>query len=106
MGTEGYDLMARNEIYHIHPKTTDTGFEVLKGDKDLNPTGKYTVDISGRFCDCFAGNKSTCRHRQMVDMWRSPERLADETCTFREKMEAGFWYEFDKRRWVKGITEE
>jgi hypothetical protein len=94
--------MARKELYYIRFKGPD-GFEVIKGDLDFNPTGTYHVDTSAKGCDCFASNKSTCRHRTMVRRWLSPERMTHETCTFREKMEANFWYEFDRDRWVKGI---
>lgn len=94
--------MARKEIYYVKFKGHE-GFEVIKGDLDFNPTGAYHVDPSMRGCDCFASNKPICRHRDMVRRWMSPERLTNETVTFREKMEDNFWFEYDRQRWVKGV---
>lgn len=84
--------MSRKEIYKVVPMG-DTGcmWEVIKADFDFNYTGKYHVSKStlGHMeCDCFAGNKSTCRHRMMVDLFVAVD------------YHHGQWYNFDKAIWI------
>lgn len=93
--------MARKEIYQIRQHSI--GFSVIKGDLDFNPTGSYNVSPSGTECTCFASNKAICRHREMVQQWLSTEMPPNNAKTFREMMEDNYWYEYDRRRWVKGI---
>ena len=61
--------MSKHECYTVR-KLTPNQFRVEKCDLDYNPTGFYDVSrVRGRFfCDCLAGNKETCRHREMVKM--------------------------------------
>jgi hypothetical protein len=98
--------VARKEIYHVQFKGHSDGFEVHKGDLDFNPTGIYHVDHLAKGCDCFASNKSTCRHREMVKLWQHHGPAAEidgQKFTFRQMMEKNYWWEHDRNRWVKGV---
>ena len=49
-------------LYNL--KTADGEFRITKFDNDLNVESSYVV--SERECGCPAGNRPTCRHRQML----------------------------------------
>ena len=88
--------MARNELYQVSEPTVDSGgikhYTVQKFDLDFNPGSKYDVSQQGDWlnCSCFASNKSTCRHRQMIGIFTAEEKLGP-----------GNFFHFDKNKWVK-----
>lgn len=47
-------------------RTHDNSWRITKFDDDYNPLATYHLDASGRTCDCPAGVRPTCRHRQML----------------------------------------
>ena len=57
----------------------------------------YTVSRNAlanyMFCDCFAGNKGTCRHREMV-------------CIFEDagEINTGRQYDYDKKKWYDAAS--
>ena len=72
--------MAKEHLYRVIEKSSDH-FEVFKLDEDLKHLDTYHVSsrkYSERtlwFCDCYAGNKSDCRHRKMARL--RPEGVYD-----------------------------
>lgn len=107
--------MARNELYSVRPlRQGQDGWRVTKVDRDFNVTGGYTVGPSTRTCDCFAGNKETCRHRQMVEKYLNPsvvtlivdDKKEEVTKTSKQFWDEGWWFDFDKNRWIMGPTQE
>lgn len=91
--------MARNHLYTIK-STSDTTFSVTKFDLDFNPEGElYHVSVIGAgkqqstICTCPAGHRTTCRHRQMLDVFKEEERI-----------DSGWFYHFDKRVWIEPIS--
>jgi hypothetical protein len=89
----------RNEIYTIYrSKGSNSHFVVQKLDKDYNATGHYTVSIAEAnnekflFCDCYAGSKETCRHREML-------RIFDKA----KEIDSGRAYWFDKNIWFDEV---
>lgn len=79
--------MARKDWYTVKD-AGDQGYAVLKLDEDFRHTETYHVtrrpDVA---CTCFAGNKSTCRHRQIVQMYISNNLVG-----------SGRLYNFDKTK--------
>lgn len=95
--------MARNELYQFRSGTNSPSqpdvlnFRCIKLDKDFEVTGQYVVTIvnwgkPNQFmtCECFAGSKSTCRHRTMLT-----------TFIEQDKIDSGALYEFDKDKWYE-----
>lgn len=78
--------MARKDWYTVKVRSTKDGYDVLKVNEDFKHTGTYQVDANIVACTCFAGNKSTCRHRDMVKMYATNQLL-----------DSGRYYNFDKR---------
>ena len=68
-------------------KTSDGSFRITKFDGDLNPEASYLT--SPEACECPAGVRPTCRHRQML-----PEFLA------RDAVDSPLFLDWDKRQWV------
>lgn len=81
--------MGRKDIYTVYDKPES--FEVVKMDHDFEHIETYHVSkVPGaNVCTCFAGNKDTCRHRQMVEIFREAGKL--------DSREA---YNYDKHKWV------
>lgn len=46
-------------------------------------------------CDCQAGQRPTCRHRQMLPLFIA-----------REAVDTGWWYDYDRGGWVDNRTED
>lgn len=80
--------MGRLNIYTVLSGTTEN-WTVTKMDRDWEVEDTYYVSKHVSVCSCFAGSKSTCRHRQLVDIF-----VAEQKVDSREA------YDFDKQRWV------
>lgn len=61
-------------------------YEINKFDSDLNPQATYEVSI--KECNCQAGHRPTCRHRQMLLVFQYSGRI-----------NTGWMWEFDDREW-------
>jgi hypothetical protein len=63
--------MAKKDTYSVHTKAAEV-FSVLKYDALGEATGVYTVMSSpnGFQCDCPAASRGTCRHREMVQLFK------------------------------------
>lgn len=68
-------------------KTSDGSYRLTKFDNDLNPEASYLT--SPEACECPAGVRSTCRHRQML-----PEFIAQDA------VDSPMMYDFERREWV------
>lgn len=81
--------MAKNELYQIH-KVTEHQFKCLKFDMDFTPKGGYEISIVKKRmeCSCYASNRPTCRHRQMLAL-----SLKEK------KINGGWYYDFDRGEW-------
>lgn len=87
--------MGKKDLYAFR-STGENTWEVHKVDMDFEKSGDvYSVSrVGGSLnCSCFAGSKSTCRHREML-----PEFLAEEA------VDTNKWWWHDKRKWIKGPT--
>jgi len=80
--------MGRLNIYTVLSGTTEN-WTVTKMDRDFEVEDTYYVSKHVSVCSCFAGSKSTCRHRQLVDIFSAENKI--------DSREA---YDFDKKRWV------
>jgi hypothetical protein len=65
-------------------KSTDDGVRITKFTDDLNVESSYIVSRSS--CDCPAGVRDTCRHRQMLP-------------SFVERIDTPWFLDWDNRRW-------
>jgi hypothetical protein len=90
--------MARQHVYTVKSKSKEpNSWVVYKLEKDFEPAGQYSVSrtiIQGTDkvwfnCDCYAGNKPTCRHRAMVELFLE-----------RGLIDSGAIYQFDKQQFI------
>lgn len=92
--------MGKNNLYTIK-STSDSTYSVAKFDSDLMLDGElYHVSEIGpgganMVCTCPAGGRPTCRHRQMLRLFQAENRV-----------NSGWFYHFDKKQWVKPISED
>lgn len=63
-------------------------YRITKFDEYMNPQGSYLTD--GEACECPAGVRPTCRHRQML-----PKFLQ------REAIGTSWFYDYDRGGWVQ-----
>ncbi len=63
-------------------------YRITKFDSDMNPQGSYLVDADA--CECPAGVRPTCRHRQMLPKFIAREHVGDE-----------WLFDFDRGGWVQ-----
>src|SRR5229473_3107214 len=63
-------------------------YRITKFDSDMNPQGSYLLTLEE--CECPAGVRPTCRHRQMLPKFISRQHIGDE------------WFlDFDRGGWVQ-----
>lgn len=63
-------------------------YRITKFDEDMNPQGSYLTD--GEACECPAGVRPTCRHRQMLPKFIGRSHVGDE-----------WFFDFDRGGWVQ-----
>lgn len=63
-------------------------FRITKFDEDQNPVSSYLC--TERECECPAGKRPMCRHREML-----PRFL------HRNAVGTGWWYDYDRGGWVQ-----
>jgi hypothetical protein len=100
--------MSYKNRYTIRSMPRELGESVLaswkciKFDRDHEVEGIYVINkiysptapnASILTCGCFAGNKETCRHRQMVEVFDVTHRI-----------DSGWTFDFDKKRWYEPLT--
>lgn len=68
-------------------------YKITKFDSDFNVEASYLCDLVA--CECPAGHRPTCRHRQML-----PKFIA------REAVGTLWFLDFDRGGWVQGWKEE
>lgn len=61
-------------------RTHPAGYKIIKLTEDLEPESSYTLiqrsdDPSEYACDCPAGSRHTCRHRQMLPHFLAMKRI-------------------------------
>jgi hypothetical protein len=61
-------------------------FTITKFDNDLNPEATYALSLHE--CDCPAGHRPTCRHRQMLPIFLA-----------RDAVDSGAFYDFEGKQW-------
>lgn len=79
-------------LYRIDP-SDGSDFIVHKLDVDLNPKAVY--HITGKTCDCPAGHRPICRHRQMLMEFKDLGRIG-----------TGWLYDYDYDEWHEPINVE
>lgn len=80
-------------MYYNLIKTPD-GYRMVKFDDLWNVDSVYNISYRRGhfFCDCMAGNKPDCRHRQMVPIF----------CTHKA-VNSGKFYCYDTKEWLPAI---
>lgn len=74
-------------------KRSGDQYRITKFDSDWNPEASYLLDATT--CECPAGHRPTCRHRQMLPKFIQREHISDN------------WFlDFDRGGWVQGWKEE
>jgi len=63
-------------------------YRITKFDGDMNPQGSYLVDDEA--CECPAGVRTTCRHREMLPKFIARDHIGDE-----------WFYDYDRGGWVQ-----
>ena len=64
-------------------------YRITKFDSDMNPEGSYLCTLEE--CECPAGVRPTCRHRQMLPKFIARSHVGDE-----------WFFDFDRGGWVQG----
>lgn len=72
-------------LYNL--RSADGDWRITKFDNDLNPESSYFVSHDA--CECPAGHRPSCRHRQML-----PRMLAAQAD------DSPMFYDFDNDRWL------
>lgn len=67
-------------------KANGNGYKITKFDEEFNPENTYGVDP--RSCECKAGVRPHCRHRQMLPLFQHLGRV-----------NTGWFYDFDLEKW-------
>jgi len=78
-------------LYNL--RSSDGDWRITKFDNDLNPESSYLV--SAEACECPAGVRPTCRHRQML-----PKLLAAQA------EDSPMFYDFDHDQFLAPATAE
>jgi len=104
--------MGYKDLYTIEPKgpnkDNNPTWYVGKIDKDglpgsahPNAPSGYLVSKPGNYyeCPCFASNRHTCRHRDMV-------RMYENDAEFRQKIDDHWLYNYDKDKWQAPVKVE
>lgn len=80
------------ELYAI--RETANGLRMVKFDELFNILAVYQLEHRryGLSCECFASNKSTCRHRDMATLFIEKKRVGK-----------GWFYDYGNSRWVTPI---
>lgn len=73
-------------LYNCHHSGDQ--FRITKFDDDMNPQGSYLVMEDE--CDCPAGVRPTCRHRQMLPKFLARGHVGDE-----------WFFDYDRGGWVQ-----
>src|SRR5712664_1083328 len=72
-------------------------YRITKFDDDMNPQGSYLLSLEE--CECPAGVRPTCRHRQMLPKFIARGHVGDE-----------WMFDFDRGGWIQmglsGLQEE
>lgn len=63
-------------------------YRITKFDSDMNPQGSYLLSLEE--CECPAGVRPTCRHRQMLPKFIARSHVGDE-----------WMFDFDRGGWVQ-----
>lgn len=71
-------------LYNV--KENGDGYKITKFDEELNPLNTYTVGSLG--CECKAGVRPTCRHRQMLPIFQ-----------YLGRVNTGWFLEFEDDKW-------
>lgn len=74
--------------YRMH--TTDEGIRVTKLDDDLNPESSYITSLDA--CECPAGHRDICRHRTMLPLFSSLNRIDSKWLLKWDKQGPRTWY--------------
>lgn len=74
-------------------KHSDDQYKITKFDSDFNVEASYLLDADN--CECPAGHRPHCRHRQML-----PKFIQ------RNYVGSNFFFDFDRGGWVQGWKEE
>lgn len=84
--------MARKDWYTVknHSAAEGGGWKVLKFDEDFKQTETYLVDLNIVACTCMAGYRGTCRHREIVKLFRANDLVGSHRM-----------YNFDKAKWFE-----
>lgn len=83
----------KDSLYTVRQTTPgDSVYEVLKFNRDFDLEGTYHIsDLPGgsMICSCFAGHRSTCRHRQMLRKFQAEDYV-----------NKGYFFNYDRNQWI------
>lgn len=94
-------MRATKNLYAIvRPFQNKNTYRCVKLEADgVTPVTSYDLSYNTKHkraeCPCWAGNKSTCRHRKMLATFMQKKRVG-----------AGWLYDFDNDRWLEPQEEE
>lgn len=80
--------MGKQNIYTVLSGTTEN-WSVVKMDRDFEEVETYHISKHVSVCSCYAGNKPTCRHRQLLAIFQDANAVDSRRA-----------FDFDKNRWI------
>ncbi len=77
-------------------RKTAKGFRVVKFDEDHSVLTAYELEVRRNWvrCQCFAANRETCRHREMLKLFVQHDRV-----------DKGWFYEWNTGKWVRPLNQ-
>src|SRR5215469_2257762 len=81
------------DLYSIHETTTPGEYIIQKFDSD-DYTCESVYALTSDTCMCPQGHKPLCKHRKMLELFRSADHIGD-----------GFFLEWQTRLWHKPVKD-
>lgn len=80
--------MARQHIYTVMSGTPEN-WDVIKMERDFEHVETYKVSKHVSVCSCYAGSKSTCRHRELLKIFQQANAIDSRRA-----------YDYDRDKWI------
>jgi hypothetical protein len=82
-------------LYNV--KSANHEYRVTKFDDELHPESSYITTETN--CDCPAGHRDTCRHREMLPAFTEKDRV-DSPWFYDFDNDQWFWYDAENARFL------
>jgi hypothetical protein len=81
--------MARQHIYTVM-SGNEMNWDVIKMERDFEHVETYHISKHVSVCSCYAGSKPTCRHRELLSIFKMEDAIDSRRA-----------YDYDKAKWIE-----